>query len=198
MKKSLAIPIIIVVIIAIAAITFFLFRGIRGKTASPVSSASLETTNIEDAKEPSTAHKEYISDAGFSFKYPDDVSLEEREVGDDAIYEDLSLTFSQTKGSIVIKIADTKIKSLEELFPQISTAKKIKIGTLAGREINDNNKQTAVVLDQGILFTIEVDSQDKYWLAVYNTILSSFSFVEAEPSSDAASDDIILEEESVE
>ncbi len=203
MKKSLAIPIVTIALITIVVvIIFFLLRP--KNIVSPISSKDLNTEIVTSREQPSKQLKEYVSDSGFSFNYPDDVLLEERKLTDDTVYEDLYLTSNQTKGNIVIKIADTKIKSLEELFPQIVTAKETKIGDLMGREINENNKQTAIALDQGIIFTIEVDHQNqKYWQTVYGTILSSFNFVpqqssetETIPLDDSSS--VILEEETIE
>ena len=203
MKKSLAIPIVTIALITIVVvIIFFLLRP--KNIVSPISSKDLNTEIVTSREQPSKQLKEYVCVSGFSFNYPDDVLLEERKLTDDTVYEDLYLTSNQTKGNIVIKIADTRIKSLEELFPQIVTAKETKIGDLMGREINENNKQTAIALDQGIIFTIEVDHQNqKYWQTVYGTILSSFNFVpqqssetETIPLDDSSS--VILEEETIE
>lgn len=63
----------------------------------------------------------------------------------------------------------------------------------------------AAAIDQNILFSIDVRDYDKYWLEVYDTILSSFTFVQNQSvpvlnntSSDTSGDDVILEEEIIE
>lgn len=199
----------IVILILVIAATFFILS--LNKTILPLSSKPLENkTLVVSEKQPSKTLKVYTDSSGFSFKYPDDVQISKKGVTDAATYADIALTSTQIKGNISIKIADTKVKSIDDWFLENKTilptaTKDVKIGELSGRETKNNDKLTTVALNQGVLFTIEVDLQgQQYWLNVYNTILSSFSFVppesaiSAESGSNTASDDVVLEEETVE
>ena len=129
------------------------------------------------------------------------------EVKDSITYSSLELTSREAKGKILIKVTDTKLKSTDEWFAKEGlkgSIKEIEVGEISGKEINMNNKIIAAALDQNILFTIEVDTQDgRYWQSVYNTILSSFSFVSQEESAQTQeslddSNDAVLEEEIIE
>lgn len=212
--QSVVIKIIILgVVIAIAGIgvTFYVFQS--KKTISPVSSKPQNNeTILVSEKQPSKTLKEYADDSGFSFEYPDDVLVAKKELNDSTTYADLELTSNQTKGSILIKIADTKLKSVDDWFKENKLAlsgaikKEIKIGEITGSQAQVDNKLLAAFLNQDILFTIEVDSQNqKYWLNVYDAMLSSFNFVpqesinnaETQPTNDSNSD-AVLEEETIE
>lgn len=207
MNKSKAI-IVSVIIIVLTIIAGFYILNSGEKTPSAVSNTS--QTLVASEKEPSKTLKEYSDDAGFSFQYPEDVLISKKDVTNDVTaYADLDISSSQAKGRISLKVLDTKLKAVDEWFLEnkLIAAKEIKIGEISGRQANMNNKTTAAALDQGVLFVIEVDSQNqKYWQNVYATILSSFNFVSqqapsaqsSDSSSDSSSDDIVLEEETVE
>ena len=198
-NKAIIVCVIIVVVTIIAA--FYILSS--GKT--PVSSNSNQAF-VALEKQPSKTLREYVDDAGFSFKYPEDVQINEKDVANDlTAYASLKISSSQAKGSISINVLDTKLKSVDDWFLEnnYTSTKEIKIAEMFGKEANMNNKITAVALDQSVLFTIEVDSQgQKYWVDIYETILSSFNFVPSQvsslQSSDSSPDDVVLQEETVE
>lgn len=208
--KRIVVTIIIVTITALG-IVFFLVQP--KKTISPVSSAN-PSTRVTDISEnaPSEQLKEYVDDSGFSFNYPNDIEISKKEISDNITYANLELTSNQ-KGSIAIRISDTKPKSIDDWFLENKLAssgaikKDIKIGDILGQEVAIANKLMAIAINQEILFIIEVDHQNqKYWQTVYDTILSSFNFIsqqskiekETVPMEDSTVSDVILEEETIE
>lgn len=206
MNKSLVIKTIIISILiaGIGAGAFYILES--KKTISPISQRSVENKIIAVEKEPSKTLKVYTDSTGFSFKYPQDVQVSKKDTTNDATaYANLEISSSQAKGSISVKILDTELKSIDDWFLEnnYTSTKEIKIGELFGKEANMNNKITAAALDQNVLFTIEVASQNKkYWVDVYQTMLSSFNFVSQQAPlsvvSDSYPDDIVLEEETLE
>lgn len=197
----------IIISVVIGAVTVIAAFYILNSEKTPVSS-NINQALVALEKQPSKNLKEYSDDAGFSFQYPDDVQVSKKDVDDNITYSSLELTSSQAKGKILIKIEDTQLESVDDWFAK-ETLKgnitEIKIGEISGKEANTNNQITSAGLDQGILFTLEVDSQNqKYWQSVYDTILSSFNFVSPEEniSTDTqfldASGDVVLEEDIVE
>ena len=201
MNKNKAIIVsVVIVILTIVAAFYILSSATTPKTPE-------NQTPLAFEKQPSKILKEYIDDAGFSFKYPDDVGVSKIEVKDSITYSSLELTSTQAKGKIIIKVTDTKEKSVDEWFAKEGlkgSIKEIEVGEIAGYEVNMNNKITTAFLDQNILFTIEVDAQSKnYWQSSYDTILSSFSFVLQKESTQTQeslddSSDAVLEEEIIE
>lgn len=202
MNKNKAI-IVSVVIVALTIATAFYILNSEKTTSNTYKQAP-----IASEKQPSKILKEYIDDSGFSFKYPDDVQVGKIEINDSITYSNLELTSSQAKGRILIKVADTQLKSIDEWFSEEGLKRnieEIKIGEISGSQLQMDDKIIAAAINQNILFTIEVDTQGyKYWQSVYNTILSSFSFVsqkenvQTQEQSLDDSGDAILEEEIIE
>ena len=201
MNKNKAIIVsVVIVILTIVAAFYILSSATTPKTPE-------NQTPLAFEKQPSKILKEYVDDAGFSFKYPDDIQVDRIEVNDSITYSSLELTSTQAKGKIIIKVTDKNLKSVDDWLANEGLKggiKEIEVGEISGKEVNMNNKITAAALDQNILFTIEVDTQDgRYWQSVYNTILSSFSFVSQEESAQTQeslddSNDAVLEEEIIE
>lgn len=205
MNKNKAITISIVIVVATIIAAFYILNS--GKTNSPV----FPNTNqalVALEKQPSKTLKEYSDDAGFSFQYPDDVEVSKIEIKDSVIYSSLELTSNRAKGKILIKIADTKLESVDDWLTEKSVKgniKEIRIGEISGGQLQTDNKILAAAINQNILFAIEVDIQDqKYWQSVYDTIVASFNFVfqeenvSTETQSLDDSGDAVLEEDIIE
>lgn len=166
-KKLVIISIFVLLIIGGIAGWFYFNRTIKTSLESQKSSLS---KNL-----PSQNLKEYLSDSGFSFGYPEDLTLDNKKASDSATYADISLTSPKVPGQITIKISDTKLKSLEDY----SRGKEITLAGIPAWEINsqDGGLSTAA-LDQGILFIIKVspENEQDFWLSAYKTLISTFAF----------------------
>ena len=205
MDKNKAIVVSVVIAVVTIITAFYILNS--GKTTLPVSSNTNQTL-VALEKQPSKNLKEYSDDAGFSFQYPDDVQVGKIEIKDSITYSNLELTSNQIKGKILIKVADTKLQSVNDWLEKDKALeediKEIKIGEILGGQLQTDNKILAAVINQNILFTIEVDAQSKnYWQSSYDTILSSFSFVLQKESTQTQeslddSNDAVLEEEIIE
>ena len=210
MNKFTVIKVIIISIgiVGVIAVSSYMLRPKNTTLPVPIPSTQSENKTMVFEKQPSRTLKDYIESSGFSFKYPDDVEILKKDASDSATYASLELKSDKNQGSILIKIADSKLKSLGDWFTEnklsssSADTKEIKIGKISGKEIMVNNKLIAVGLDQNILFTVDVESvNQKYWGDVYNTILSSFNFVPQQSSVaslDSSSGDAVLEEETIE
>lgn len=168
---------------------------------------SLESQKSSLSKNlPSQNLKEYLSDSGFSFSYPEELTLDNKKASDSATYADISLTSPKVPGQITLKIADTGLKSLEDWSKK---GKEITLAGIPAWEISsqDGGLSTAA-LDQGILFQIEVlpDKEEDYWSSVYKTLIETFSFSppdvgessNVESSGDAGGEIIFEGEETIE
>ena len=161
--------------------------------------------------EPSKTLKIYTDPSGFSFNYPDNLSLGNNELKDNNTYAQLQLTTKETGGSLSLKISDSKFKSIDEWVKQNTSTqppKVVNLGNLKGLEIKVGDRLLLGVLDSGILFNIEVplgETKD-YWMKVYSSVIKDFSF--APPAKDntalqgssqgsGSSDDVSFEGEEV-
>lgn len=140
----------------------------------------------ESAKEiePSKTLKSYTDPAGFTFSYPDNLSLVNNEAKDTVTYADIQLTGKGVDGSLNLKITDSKFASLDEWVKKNALSqipKEVKLGNLRALEITTSDRLLLGALDQGIFFTIEIPRlEEDFWMKVYNKILADFSFVTPE------------------
>lgn len=161
-----------------------LLGGQKNSLSSP--SVSKEQAKVEIV--PSKTLKSYTDPSGFSFNYPDNLSIESNEL-DDATYADMQLTASKVNGSLALKISDSKYKTLDEWVElnkgtTKETPKEVKLGSLDAMEIKTSDRLLLASLDHGVLFTIEVPLlEEKFWMDVYNKVLTDFSFVSPDVAS---------------
>lgn len=172
----------------------------------PNQKLSLNAPNREIA--PSETFIEYTDPSGFSFSYPDNLSIEKSDTEDPNAYTDLQIFSKDVNGSIKLKIEDTKLKSLDEWIKSnnisdTTVAKDKKLGNLEAKEIRTGDRLMLGAIDQKILFTIEVPLvEEKFWMKVYEKILSEFSFVSPETTttsggSTSSQPDVTFESEEV-
>lgn len=175
------------------AIVWVLFLRPQNKPLSSPYSAQVTTKQLK----PSETLKEYSDPSGFSFSYPDNLSLTKNQTDDETIYADLQLSVDGVNGSLNLKIADSKFKSIDEwLALNQGESEQVKLGNLAAFEVKTNDRLLLGALDQGVLFTIEMPRIDEdFWMPVYKIVLESFSFTL--PQVESSSDEVIFEGEEV-
>lgn len=121
--------------------------------------------------EPSKTLKAHADPSGFTFNYPDNLSIYSNELKDENTYAQLQLTAKGVEGMLSLKIADSKLKS-------VPGDKEVNLGNLKGKEVETEEKITLNALDSGVLFTVEIEFADKkdFWVSVYKSVISDFSF----------------------
>lgn len=199
MDKKTAILLILTLGI-IAVVVKFVFFSPKSYLKTP--QISLEKTKIKI--EPSKTLKSYTDPSGFTFNYPDNLSLINNEATSSSTYTDINLIQKDINGSLNLKIVDTKFKSLDEWLKSTSSqnSKEVKLGNLKALEVTNNDKILVAALDSGVLFTLEVPFADQkdFWMNVYSKVSEGFSF--ASPSANTApqvdnSSDVSFEGEEV-
>ena len=193
-------------IIAIIA-PLFILLGLGGtyvyyqtKIASRLPSAK------EILKVPSKSLNEYTDGSGFSFSYPDNVMVQKKEAAA-SVYADLQLVSSNIPGSITFKVADPKLATSSAWVRKNdkleSSKKEITVAGIAGYELKAEKGLLTGFIDQGILFTIEVDFQNEkdFWQDIYGTFVETFAFTQAEKESDGSGlgleGDVTFEDEEI-
>lgn len=126
---------------------------------------------------PSKTLKTYTDPSGFSFNYPDNLSLLNNELKDAQTYAELQLIAKGVDGNLSLKISDSKLKSID-------AGKEVNLGNLKAREVESKDKIMLSALDKGVLFNIEVNfgGNKDFWTSVYSSVLQDFSFTQ--PSED--------------
>ncbi len=164
------------------------------------------TAQFQKPKEavPSETSKEYQDPSGFSFNYPDNLSIVKNDLEDNSTYADLQLTSKDISGSLSIKIVDSRFKNLDDWLKLNQAAatqkpKEVTFGNLKALELKLSDRLLLGALDQGILFTIEMPLlEEKFWLKVYNKLLEGFTFALPETTAqDTGSSDVSFEGEEI-
>lgn len=189
MKKKSILVLIIFLILAIGA--YFTVSPFRQKDFKSPISLNQKPLEITVSK----TLKNYADPTGFSFNYPDNFSILNNELKPENSYAEMQLTAGSMEGSLVLKIEDTKLKTLND-WVKANTAtssaqpKEVNMGTLKAFEIEKNNKLLLGALDQGILFTIEIPNgkNKDFWMKTLDIVLADFSFVQPQAQTSSSSD----------
>lgn len=180
MKKIVIISVFILVVLALGTFIFLNSRG-GDKQGQQINLLP----SVKENK-PSETFIEYTDSSGFSFSYPDNLSIEKSESEDPNTYADLQIFSKDVNGSIKIRIEDTKLKTLDEWIKSnnitgTTVPQEKKLGNLSAKEIKTGDRLLLGAIDQKILFTIEVPLiEEKFWMNVYEKILTEFTFVTPE------------------
>lgn len=183
MDKKIILFILVIGLILVAG-KFLLFPSSQ---KNPLNSASHQAASV--SLTPSEISKTYSDPSGFSFNYPDNLSLAPNELTD-ATYTEVQLSAKGVAGNLILKITDSKFGSLDEWAKSIKDAqgspKEAKLGSLKALEIKTASGLKMAAIDQGVLFGIDV-SQNDFWMKVYNKVIADFAF--APPNKDNATSD---------
>lgn len=156
---------------------------------------------VEKEIVPSKTLKSYTDPSGFSFSYPDNLSLVNIEATSSSTYADIQLTTKGFSGSLNLKIVDSKFKTVDDWVKTIpsQTPKETKLGNLRATEVSTDKKILLGSLDQGILFIVEVNpgSKKDFWQEVYKNVIADFSFTSSATTNSSSNDGVAFEGEEV-
>lgn len=187
---------------------FGIYQLVFAPRKTPLTTSSTNKVAQKAEATPSKTLKTYTDPSGFSFNYPDNLSLTKNEINSPTTYADIQLTSKDVEGSLNLKISDSKFASTEEWvkanqFTISQTPNEVKLGDLKAVEVTTGNKLLLGALDSGVLFTIETSLGERkdFWMSVYKSVLTDFSFVQpakdTAASQGASSSDVSFEGEDV-
>lgn len=185
--KTLALIVVVVILVAGGGLYFFT----QPKNLKPLTDA---TPGTPKEVVPSKTYIDYSDPAGFSFSYPDNVSISNRAsevdtVADPNAYADLQLFSKDKSGSLNLRIADTKFKTIQDWIkdqglPEGTVPTEKKLGDLKAYEIKTSDRLMLGALDQGILFTVDMPLiEEPFWNEVYEHVVGNFGFAAPETAS---------------
>ncbi|OGE72709.1 hypothetical protein A3H40_00140 [Candidatus Daviesbacteria bacterium RIFCSPLOWO2_02_FULL_38_15] len=165
------------VLALIAGVVFIIYRPQQ----NPLITGSI---NQSDSKiVPSEILKTYNDPSGFTFDYPDNLSLTKNETENPSFYADIRLSSKDVDGNLALKISDTTFSSLDDWLEvnkgnSKNTPKEVKLGNLKAMEIKTEDRLLLGALDSRVLFTIEMPKiEEDFWNKVYSKVLADFTFV---------------------
>lgn len=192
MKKTILLLVVAVGLVAL--VVNLVFNPKKSSLNTPQTNLTKQNSEIT----PSNTLKSYSDPSGFTFNYPDNLSLVNNEVKDNSTYADIQLSKKDINGSLSLKISDTKFTSASEWAKKVSsqTPKEVNLGNIKALEITTNDKVLLGAVDSGVFFNVEVPFGDKkdFWMNVYSKVIQDFSFT---PSQGEGSSDVSFEGEEV-
>jgi hypothetical protein len=185
-KKQIALTIGGIIPVIFAAIGLvILLPKIQNPVATTNSSAKALDTKLPDP----ILDQTYTDSSGFSFKYPKDVTVKDTTPDDDIYYSRVNV---EHKGNIItIEIKDAP---KEPTYQNLVGA--VQLGGMSGKQYKTEFTQTTESFDKGILYLVQLHTQDAYMTKVYDGVVSSFTI--GNGSSKVSDEDITYEEETVE
>ena len=165
----------------------------KGQKSSSLSNSLLP---VSKQVEPSETSIDYSDPSGFTFSYPDNLSITKKET-DTNTYADLQLFSKEVNGNLSLKIYDSKFKTLETWVKAnqdatVGEPKEVKLGNIKAIEIKTADRLLLGALDQGIFFNIEMPLvEEDFWMKVYSKILADFSFTAPQANTDSSSDETV-------
>lgn len=186
-KKQIALAVggLIPVLISIIGLVVFLPQIQNPQKITNSSAKGFEKT-ISDPVSDQT----YTDLSGFSFKYPKDVSIKDTTPNDETYYSRLNVDH---KGNIItIEIKDV---AKEPVYQNLVGA--TQLAGMSSKQYKTEFTHTTVSFDKGILYQIQLHTEDAYMTKVYEGIVSSF-IIGSGSSSNSPNGDTTYEEETIE
>jgi len=207
-KKWVILVTVSVAVIVFAAGLFIMSREkSEERIVSPVSQGS-QTSPKQSPTPPEGSLTSWQDPAGFSFSYPEGLSLDVHPE-DNQNYSHLTFTAKNQPGEIFILVSETSLKTAAQWQKQDKEAKTGQVldTTLGGTEakkvlISDTEpKLITAVVDQGALFVLALRGESAVLSKAYEKILATFAFEELPSESGGgapAGGGDVVEEEAVE
>jgi hypothetical protein len=154
-------------------------------------------------KKKATADKTYTDEAGFSFSYPKDVTVEDVTPEDGKAYSVLTLTYQEKV--VTLQALETSYKTVEDWLAKDKSAPKgvtlvgaTTLGAVSAKQYSLGDKLMTVAVDQGVVYLIEGPQDGDYMEDTQNLLVSTFAFADMESNTPATTNVVYEEEEVVE
>lgn len=179
--------------IVVAVVVFLLVFFQRGSNAP----SDISKDEVTPQKEVETKVREYSDPAGFSFSYPDTLTLEKQEV-DETTYSSINLVPGTTAEPITIVVADSEFTSPELWLKKnvsqqdAKTAQKLTLGDMQALQTVTSKGTITVAFDDQVLFKVVAPpNASETTKKAYSTIIASFAFKppEIQPASGSSNAD---------
>jgi hypothetical protein len=125
-------------------------------------------------------YKIYEDEAGFSFSYPENVTVSQKDLEDESIYSSLELTNPEyPEEKLIIKVSDTTQKTVDKWLKTIFKEEQIgsseaKLATLNGIKVNYPKSLVFIAIDSNISFFVQSPKSNVFWTNTFEKILDSF------------------------
>jgi hypothetical protein len=184
-KKQIALAVggIIPVLFGLVGLAVFLPQIVNPTKTTNSSAKALDSTSDP------VSDQTYTDSSGFSFRYPKDVTVKDTTPQDDIYYSRLDLNHN---GNIIT----IEIKDIPKEPVYQNEVGAVNLAGMQGKQYKTEFTQTTVAFDKGILYLVQIHTQDAYMSKVYDDVVSSFTI--GIGSSNSSDSDTFFEEETIE
>lgn len=177
-KKILIIIAAVLTVIAGAGIGVFVFSQKRltdlrsefnADTGGPQGIFPLSQKSVEK-------FIDYQDESGYSFSYPDSISVKDATPADENYYSLLELKRGMDTLTIKITVGNTNPYKNDKSATLVGSTT---MGSITANQYKIGGRLVSVAIDQGVLYVIDGPA-DSFWEEAQNKILSTFKFGTAE------------------
>lgn len=136
----------------------------------------------------------YQDESGYSFDYPDSVSIKDVTPADDNYYSSLELKKGTDVLTIKITVGNTNPYKTDKTASLIGSAP---MDGITANQYKVGGRLVSIAIDQGVLYAVDGPADAAFWEETQNKILSTFKFGTGEAAA-AADVNTTYEEETVE
>jgi hypothetical protein len=194
----------VIVVLGMTAGGIFIFSRQRTKLSSPLEVSVTKPTAIQAPKVDLTT---WSDEAGFSFQYPKDLTVNKHEEDNDN-YAHVELTNKDHPGNSIVWVKDlpsgvsTLDSWVKKIYPTATSIDTTLGGEPAKKILVATPIKTLTVgtISEDLLFIVEGTLTDaEYWQKIHDTITNSFAFTpdSSSASSNASASDEAVDEEEV-
>lgn len=158
-------------------------------TSSPISPIAPASGTASDAV---NADTRYESQSGFSFQYPQDLTITDETPSSGSYYS--LLTIKRGSEQLKFSIKDTTATSIDSWIAKDSEAPKnpilvgpAKIGDLDAKQYSASGKLYSIAVSDSVAYWIIGIKDGGYWEKVHQRLLSTLMFAAPTPRSNAGS-----------
>lgn len=182
------IAILALAVILGGGITFLIIKNSQQSSET----ATQLTQNIDQSVEEEITTKSYKDEAGFSFNYPDTLTVKDITPNDDSYYSLVDISKGGKSAKITVQDGTYKISE---------NAKLVGSTTMAGLPAKQYSYQGNLVTfanKDGIMYVVESLDDNDFWTKTHNIIVDSFSLgSDTKSTSPSGNSGSVIEEEEV-
>ena len=165
-------------------------------------SADTEFPSLTDSGSPLTTAQKFDEDqetyedaSGYSFSYPQSITVKDVTPDDENYYSALEL--SKSGQTIKIDITGGNIDPYKS-YKSARLTGSTTLGGITANQYTLNNRLVTVAIDQGVLYVIDGPGDGGFWEDAQSKVISSFKFAGQTTTTGGSDSNTVYEEETVE
>ena len=170
-------------VIAMVVLGLVIYSLAKPKTLVTPSGNSVGPRPSPAVKMEVNSNSSYLDSSGFSFKYPDSITVSDDTPADGSYYALVTLKNPADKMMMTVKVKDVTYKTVEDWLAKDKEAPKnptilgkTSLNGINGSQFAGSGKLITTAIDQGVLYLFESLKDDGFWEKTHQQVVSTFVF----------------------